>query len=254
MRPVAERVPVVAANWKMHKTTVEAGRYLDELLPRLDGAGGVEVVVCPPYVSLATAVERSRRSPLRIAAQNAHFATEGAFTGEISPSMLVDLGVWGAVVGHSERRAMFGETDEALARKVPALLEAGLVPILCVGETEAERDAGRTEEVLRRQVQTDLAEVGDDRLAEVVLAYEPVWAIGTGRTATREQAQEAAAFIRSLLAAQDGDAAARVRIQYGGSVKAANAGELLSEPDIDGALVGGASLDPGDFLEICAAA
>ena len=251
---MSERTPVVAANWKMHKTVGETEAFLDRFLGELDSVEGVEVVVCPPYPSLATAVERSRRSPARIAAQNAHFEAQGAFTGEVSPAMLVDLGVWGAIVGHSERRALFAESDEALARKVPALLDAGLVPILCVGETESERDGGETEDVLRRQLEADVAAVADERLAEVVIAYEPVWAIGTGRTATPEQAQETIAFVRALLAERDAGAAARVRIQYGGSVKPANAAELMSQPDVDGALVGGASLDPADFAAICSAA
>jgi triosephosphate isomerase (TIM) len=251
---VTDRTPIVAANWKMHKTVGETEAFLDRLLGDLERAPAVEVVVCPPFPSLGAAVERSRRSPVRVAAQNAHFEAAGAFTGEVSTRMLSDLGVWGAIVGHSERRAMFAETDAALARKVPALLDAGLVPILCVGETESERDAGQTEDVLRRQVEADLATVGDDNLADVVIAYEPVWAIGTGRTATRGQAQEAIAHIRSLIAARSGDAGDRVRIQYGGSVKPDNAAELLAEPDIDGALVGGASLDPDDFLDICSAA
>ena len=159
--------------------------------------------------------------------------------------MLVELGVWGSIVGHSERRQLFCETDEALARKVPAALDAGLTPILCVGESESERDGGETEAVLRRQVEADLAQVADDELAEVVIAYEPVWAIGTGRTATAEQAEEAIGFIRSLVGDRDAEAAARMRIIYGGSVKPANAAELISRPEIDGALVGGACLDPG---------
>lgn len=252
--PVSERTPIVAANWKMHKTVAETEAFIDRFLGEVDGLSGVEAVVCPPFPSLATAVERSRRSPVRVAAQNAHFEAQGAFTGEVSPQMLVDAGAWGAIVGHSERRAMFAETDEALARKVPALLDAGLVPIVCVGESEEQRDAGQTEDVLRRQVEADLAAVKAERLADVVIAYEPVWAIGTGRTATPEQAQEAVAFIRSLLAARDADAGGGVRVQYGGSVKPGNAAELLSQPDIDGALVGGASLDPDDFLAICSAA
>jgi triosephosphate isomerase (TIM) len=251
---MTDRTPIVAANWKMHKTVGETEAFLDRLLGDLERAGAVEVVVCPPFPSLAAAVERSRRSPVRIAAQNAHFEVAGAFTGEVSPPMLADLGVWGAIVGHSERRAMFAETDEALARKVPVLLTAGLTPILCIGETESERDAGETEAVLRRQVAVDLAGVGDEDLAEVVIAYEPVWAIGTGRTATRDQAQDAIALIRSLVVARDRDTGERVRIQYGGSVKPDNAAELLAEPDIDGALVGGASLDPESFLDICTAA
>jgi triosephosphate isomerase len=252
--PAGDRTPVVAANWKMHKTIGETTAFLDRVLGDVESLGGVELVVCPPFPSLAAAVERTRRSPVRIAAQNAHFEVEGAFTGEVSPPMLADLGAWGAIVGHSERRAMFGETDEALARKVPALLDAGLTPILCVGESESERESGATEDVLARQVEADLEGIGDARLAEVVIAYEPVWAIGTGRTATPDQAQAAIAFIRSLLAARDQGAAARTRIQYGGSVKPDNAAELLSQPGIDGALAGGASLDPEDFLAIAGAA
>jgi triosephosphate isomerase (TIM) len=168
--------------------------------------------------------------------------------------MLADLGVAGAIVGHSERRQLFGETDEALARKVPALLEAGLLPILCCGETEDERDAEETEAVLERQLGADLAGVEDGRLGEVVIAYEPIWAIGTGRTATPEQAEEAIGFIRALIAARDAGAAEAVRILYGGSVKPDNALDLFARDDIDGGLVGGASLDPGDFLQICRAA
>jgi triosephosphate isomerase len=168
--------------------------------------------------------------------------------------MLADLGVDGVILGHSERRALFGETDEALARKVPAALEAGLVPILCVGETEAERDAGQAEAVLRRQIRADLAETPDARLSEIVIAYEPVWAIGTGRNATPEQAEEAIAFIRSMISERGEAAGAAVRILYGGSVKPENAPELLGREGVDGALVGGASLDPGDFLAIAAAA
>jgi triosephosphate isomerase (TIM) len=247
------RRPVVAANWKMHKTVGETEAFIDRLLAGADSLGGVEIVVCPPFPSLAAATERARGSAVRIAAQNAHFEPQGAYTGEVSPPMLADLGLWGAILGHSERRAMFAETDEALARKVTAVLDAGLTPILCVGETEPQREVGETEEVLRRQLDADLAALDDDRLAEIVIAYEPVWAIGTGRTATPGQAQEAIALIRSVIAARDPEAGTRVRIQYGGSVKPDNAAELLDQPDIDGALVGGASLDPDDFISICAA-
>ncbi|MQA75912.1 MAG: triose-phosphate isomerase [Solirubrobacterales bacterium] len=252
--PDAARTPLVAANWKMHKTVAESDDFLDRFVGAIGDLTGAEIVVCPPYTALPSAVERTRRSPIRIAAQNVHFEDSGAFTGEISIPMLVELGVGGAIVGHSERRRLFCETDEALARKLPALLDAGLEAILCVGETEAERDAGRTEEVLRRQIEADLATVAGERLGAVVVAYEPIWAIGTGRTATREQAQEAIAFIRALLADRDPAAAAAARIVYGGSVKPANAAELFAEPDIDGGLVGGASLDPDDFVAICAAA
>jgi triosephosphate isomerase len=239
----------MAANWKMHKTIEETERFLAEFLPRVP-KGGVEVVICPPYTSLKTAVEHCVQSRVRVAAQNMHGAESGAFTGEISAPMLIELGVDGVVLGHSERRQHFGETDEALARKVPAALAAGLEPILCIGEREEERDAGQTAEVLRRQVEADLAEVDDARLAEVVIAYEPIWAIGTGRTATPDQAQEAIALIRERVAARSAEAAEGIRILYGGSVKPDNAAELTAEPDVDGALVGGASLDPGDFAAI----
>jgi triosephosphate isomerase (TIM) len=252
--PSTDRRPLVAANWKMHKTVAESEAFLDRLLGALDRLEGIEVVVCPPYTALAAAVERTAGSPVRIAAQNVHFEPSGAFTGEVSIPMLVELGVGAAIVGHSERRELFCESDEALARKVPALLDAGLEPILCVGETEAERDADRTEEVLRRQIEADLSDVAGERLASVVIAYEPIWAIGTGRTASVGQAQDAIAFIRSRLAERDPGAAAAARIVYGGSVKPANAAELFAGPDIDGGLVGGASLEPGDFVAICEAA
>ena len=248
-----ERTPILAANWKMHKTVEEAESFLADLLPRVPGSGA-EVVICPAFPSLQTSVERCAGSPARVAAQNMHEEPEGAFTGEVSAPMLVDLGVDGVVLGHSERRQYFGETDEALSRKVPVALEAGLEPILCVGENESQRDADETESVLTRQIEADLSQVEDDRLGDVVIAYEPVWAIGTGRTATPEQAQEACAFIRGLLEARSSAAAAAIRILYGGSVKPGNAAELIALPDVDGALVGGASLDPGDFAAIVDAA
>ena len=249
------RTPYVAANWKMHKTVAETESFLGAMLPKLP-SDGVEVVVCPPYPSLARAVELCG-DRVAIAAQNMHEEDGGAFTGEVSAPMLVELGVRAVILGHSERREHFGESDEALARKLPAALDAGLQPILCVGENEAQRDGGETEAVLQRQLDADLAELGDDRLAGVVIAYEPIWAIGTGRTATADQAQEAIEFIRARTAERSADAAEAanaVRILYGGSVKPANAAELLAQPDVDGALVGGASLDPGDFLAIVQAA
>jgi triosephosphate isomerase (TIM) len=248
-----DRSAYLAANWKMHKTTEEAERFLGEFLPRVSESGP-EVVICAPFTSLRAAVELCFESPVRVAAQNMHEAEEGAFTGEISPPMLLDLGVDGVILGHSERRQYFAETDEALARKVPAALGAGLEPILCVGENEAQRDGDETEQVLTRQIQEDLADVPDARLSEVVIAYEPIWAIGTGRTATPQQAQEAIALIRRLIDARSDTAAAAIRILYGGSVKPDNAAELISQPDVDGALVGGASLDPGDFAAIVEAA
>jgi triosephosphate isomerase len=248
-----DRSAYLAANWKMHKTTEEAARFLGEFLPRVSESAP-EVVICPPFTSLTAVVELCFESPVRVAAQNMHEADEGAFTGEVSPPMLLDLGVDGVILGHSERRQYFAETDEALARKVPAALGAGLEPILCVGENEAQRDGDETEEVLTRQIQADLADVPDARLSEVVIAYEPIWAIGTGRTATPEQAQEAIALIRRLIDARSDAAASAIRILYGGSVKPDNAAELISQPDVDGALVGGASLDPGDFAAIVEAA
>ena len=249
-----ERTAYLAANWKMQKTTEETERFLGEFLPRVSQDPSSEVVVCPPFTSLKTAVEHCFQSRVRVAAQNMHEAEGGAYTGEISAPMLQDLGVHGVILGHSERRQYFNETDDALARKVPAALGAGLEPILCVGENLVERERNEIEAVLTRQIQADLAEVPDARLSEVVIAYEPIWAIGTGQTATPELAQEAIALIRSLIEARSAESGAAIRILYGGSVKPGNASELISQPDIDGALVGGASLDPADFAAIVEAA
>jgi triosephosphate isomerase (TIM) len=251
---MSARTPICAANWKMHKTRPEAVAFVDAFLPLASGRlDAVEVVICPPFTSLALTVERCAATKARVAAQNMHFADAGAFTGEVSAQMLVDLDVDGVILGHSERRQMFGESDETIARKVPAALAAGLQPILCIGESLEEREAGQTEAVLRRQVEADLAGVGDSDLRNLVIAYEPVWAIGTGRNATSAQAAEAIAFIRSLVASRDDPAAAAVRILYGGSVKPENAAEVLASDDVDGALVGGASLDPDDFAAVVAA-
>ena len=247
---MSDRRPYIAANWKMHKTVEETEAFLGEFLPAVADADDVDVVLCPPYLALKHAVELCAQSRVRIAAQNMHEEDSGAFTGEVSAPMLNEIGTDAVVLGHSERRTYFNETDEALTRKVPAALEAGLEPILCVGETEAERDAGSMEGVLLRQVTKDLTGVVDARLADVVIAYEPVWAIGTGRTATPEQADEAIAFIRRTVAGRSADAAERIRILYGGSVKPDNAAELMALDGIDGALVGGAGLDPADFAAI----
>jgi triosephosphate isomerase len=247
-----ERTPYIAANWKMHKTVAEAAQFVDALLPRI-AATQHDVVICPPFTALTTVVERRYGTAVKVAAQNMHEAESGAFTGEVSAPMLVELDVEAVVLGHSERRQHFNETDEALARKVPAALVAGLEPILCVGESEEARDDGQTEAVLERQLQADLAAVDSAALAAIVVAYEPIWAIGTGRTATPQQAQEACAFIRDVLR-ERGAPADSVRILYGGSVKPDNAAELMAQPDIDGALVGGASLDPGEFAAIVEAA
>jgi triosephosphate isomerase (TIM) len=247
-----DRTPYIAANWKMHKTVAEAAAFVDALLPRI-AATQHDVVICPPFTALTAVVERRYGTAVRVAAQNMHEEAAGAFTGEVSAAMLVELDVEAVVLGHSERRQYFNETDEALARKVPAALAAGLEPILCVGESEEARDAGQTEGVLERQLQADLAAVDPAKLDGIVIAYEPIWAIGTGRTATREQAQEACAFIRDVLR-ERGAAADSTRILYGGSVKPANAAELMTQADIDGALVGGASLDPDEFAQIVEAA
>src|SRR4029077_15997570 len=231
-----DRTPLLAANWKMHKTIEESERFLADFLPRAPDSGP-EVVICPSYLSLKTAVEHCAQSRVRRAAQNMHEEPEGAFTGEVSAPMLLELGVDGVILGHSERRQYFGESDEALARKVPVALRTGREPILCVGENEAQRDSDETEGVLTRQIEADLADVQDDRLGDVVIAYEPIWAIGTSRTATPEQAQEACALIRGLIETRSSAAAAAIRILYGGSVKPGNAPELISLPDVDGALV-----------------
>jgi triosephosphate isomerase len=247
-----ERTPYIAANWKMNKTIAEAAEFVDALLPRI-AATQCDVVICPSFVALSEVVERRRGTAVKVAAQNMHAEEWGAFTGEVSAPMLREVDVEAVILGHSERRQLFGETDEALARKVPAALAADLEPILCVGESEAARDGGETEQVLERQLQADLANVEAVDLERVVIAYEPIWAIGTGRTATPEQAQEACAFIRDVLRLR-GAAADKVRILYGGSMKPSNAAELLSKPDVDGGLVGGASLDPVDFAAIVEAA
>jgi triosephosphate isomerase len=248
------RTPLIAGNWKMHKTVTVAEEFIAALLPRVSNADGVDVAICPPYMALEAMVDSTRGSRVQVYAQNMHYEDEGAFTGEVSAPMLIEADVQGVVLGHSERRELFAETDKALALKVPRALDAGLVPILCVGETEEERERGDTERKLRHQVQEDLVRVPLDRLGDVVIAYEPIWAIGTGKVATPEQAQEAIAFVRALVADRSGVEAKKTRVLYGGSVKPDNAAELLALPDVDGALVGGASLDAESFAAIVAAA
>ncbi|HTD09032.1 MAG TPA: triose-phosphate isomerase [Solirubrobacteraceae bacterium] len=248
------RTPLIAGNWKMYKTQEQAEDYIQALLPRVSAVDGVDVAICVPFTDLSAMVDSARGSRVEVFAQNMHQESEGAYTGEVSASMLSELDVRGVVLGHSERRAFFGETDKALALKVPAALKAGLVPIVCVGETEAERDNDDTDRKLRQQVRDDLAGVPVERLSEVVIAYEPVWAIGTGKVASPEQAQEAIAFIRALVGDRDKQAAESVRILYGGSVKPENAAELLALADVDGALVGGASLEAETFAQIVTAA
>jgi triosephosphate isomerase (TIM) len=236
---------LIAGNWKMHRTAPETIEFCLALRERLGELDTVDMAVCPPYTSLSEAVSVLAPSPIAVFAQNAHWAAEGPYTGEVSPTMLAALGVAGSLVAHSERRQLFAETDETAALRVEGILDHGLHVIACVGETEAERETGETEAVVRRQVEAIRTVVDDDNLDRLALAYEPVWAIGTGRTATPEQAEEVHAFIRGLL---------DVPLLYGGSVKPENAEELLAQPDVDGALVGGASLEVESFAAICEAA
>ena len=244
------RRPMIAGNWKMHKTVAEAEAFVQALLPRVATAEGVDIVVCPPFLALQAVVDSVRGSQVQVYAQTMHEADAGAFTGEVSAPMLSEIDVDGVVLGHSERRERFGESDRALQLKVPKALDAGLVPILCVGETEEERERGDTERKLRHQVREALDKVPVERLPEVVVAYEPIWAIGTGRVATPEQAQETVSFVRALVEDIDKEAGGRMRLLYGGSLKPDNAAELLALPDVDGALVGGASLEPDSFARI----
>jgi triosephosphate isomerase len=248
------RTPLIAGNWKMHGTIAEAEERVASLLPRISTAEHVDVAVCVPFTALQAVVDSSRGSRLGVFAQNCHWEAQGPYTGEVSPPMLTEIEVGGVVLGHSERRQLFGETDKHLQLKVPAAMDAGLQVILCVGETEEERENGDTERRLRHQVQEGLDKVDADRLGEVVIAYEPIWAIGTGQTATPEQAQDALAFVRALVADRSKEQAERSRILYGGSMKPDNAAELLALPDCDGGLIGGASLDVEQFTAIVEAA
>ena len=244
------RQKFVCGNWKLHKTTAEAAALVKELADGLGGDARVQVAVAPVFTALAAARAALAGSPIELAAQDVHWETQGAFTGEVSAPMLADVGVQHVIVGHSERRQFFGETDESVRKKTAAVLAAGLRPIVCVGELLAEREAGRTLEVVGRQVRGGLAGLTAEALGAVTLAYEPVWAIGTGKTATTAQAQEVHAAIRAILRELGGAVAEAIRIQYGGSVKPENAAELMSQADVDGALVGGASLKAKDFLAI----
>jgi triosephosphate isomerase (TIM) len=255
MTPETLRQPLIAGNWKLWGTRAQARDYCERLKGLLppDGERYAEIGVCPVFTALEVCVEALEGANVAVYAQNMHYEDTGPFTGEVSAAMLTEIGVSGVVLGHSERREFSCETDRVLQDKVPAALAAGLLPILCVGESEDERERGLTERKLRTQVKEALERVEDDRLADVVIAYEPIWAIGTGKVATPEQAQEACAFIRDVLRAR-GAAADDVRILYGGSVKPGNAAELLALPDVDGALVGGAALDANDFAAIVEAA
>jgi triosephosphate isomerase len=253
--PVEARTLFVAGNWKMHKLRAEARAFADALSERIDDLDEVDLAIAPPFTCLTEVADILVPLGVGVLGQTAHAAPSGAFTGEVAMAMLADAGATGVLLGHSERRQLFGETDDALAEKVPAALAAGLEPVLCVGETEAEREAGETEARLTTQLTRGLAHVAAGQLADVTVAYEPVWAIGTGKTATPEIAQAAHAHLRAVLAELFGDEAAQaIRIQYGGSVKPDNAAELFAQADIDGGLIGGASLAVDDFAAIALAA
>ena len=251
---MAERQPLIAGNWKMHKTLAEAGTLARDIRQGVSPGRRAEVALAPPYTALAAVAAELAGSDIRLAAQDAFWEKQGAFTGAISPAMLADVGCHYVIVGHSERRQLFGDTDESVNRKLTAVIAAGLTPILCVGETKAEREADQTLQVVRRQLERGLGALKPAAGAALVVAYEPVWAIGTGLTATPEQAQTVHHFLRSLLREFWGAPAEAIRIQYGGSVTPDNAAILLAQPDIDGALVGGASLKPELFLPIIQAA
>ena len=246
------RRPFVAANWKMHKTVQQAVDYAHDFAPRVKAVTDVDIVIAPPFLALPALVEATANNRIEVAAQNVHATPQGAFTGEVSLGMLKGSGVTLVIIGHSERRHLFGETESGVNAKTRATVDAGLTPIVCVGETLEEREANRTFDVLDRQVRYGLAGLTSEQVAALVVAYEPVWAIGTGRNATPDQADGAHRHIRQLLASQFGDAATACRVIYGGSVNPRNVADLSAQPHIDGSLVGGASLDPASFAEIVA--
>ena len=246
-----KRRPLIAGNWKMHKTVPETLAYIEAFKPLVAGVDDRDIMLAPPFTALDAAQRALEGTNIALGAQNCHWEEEGAFTGEVSPRMLADLGVTYVILGHSERRHIFGETDEMIRRKLEAALRHELIPILCIGERLEEREAGKTLSVLERQLKEGLKGLSASDLKDLVVAYEPVWAIGTGKTATPEQAEEAHAFCRKLLAGMFGEEfAERTRILYGGSVKPENVVGLMARPDIDGALVGGASLKPDVFARI----
>jgi len=244
------RTAILVANWKMHMTAAEAVAFAETFVPLVSGARDVEIAIAPPFTALDRLGRALAGSNVLLAAQNVNPEPKGAFTGEIAPGMLAELGCRYAIVGHSERRTYYGESDAYVANKAAALLAAGIAPIVCVGESLEERDAGRMIDVVAAQLAGSLALIPDAHAAELVIAYEPIWAIGTGRTATPDTAQQVHAFIRERLRGRFGAAGDRIRIQYGGSVKPDNVDDLMAQPDIDGALVGGASLDPAAFSRI----
>ncbi len=247
------RQPLVAGNWKMNGSRESIEALLTGIKQGMGSVEKSEVAVCPPFVYLSLVADALKGSPIALGAQNLAKEAPGAYTGEVAAEMLVDSGCKYVIVGHSERRALYGETDQIVAEKFAVAQKAGLKPIFCLGELLEERESGQTETVVGRQLDAVLEHCGVAALGEAVIAYEPVWAIGTGKTASREQAQEVHAFIRQRIAAQDASVAEKVQILYGGSVKAANAAELFSQPDIDGGLIGGASLKADEFLAICQA-
>ncbi len=244
------RRPIIAGNWKMNKTVDETTKLIKELIPLVSDVDTVDIVVCPPFVNLSAAREALSGSNIALGAQNMHYEKGGAFTGEVSADMLLALGVEYVIIGHSERRQYFGESDESVNKKVKAALEAGLKPIVCVGELLEEREAGITAEIVCKQTKLALLGLSAQQAAGVVLAYEPIWAIGTGKTATADDANETIGAIRNAVREVFGDTAANIRIQYGGSMKPANAAELMAKPEIDGGLIGGASLKATDFCGI----
>lgn len=247
---MTRRRPLIAGNWKMNKTIQEARDFALIFQEKVADVTDMDLVICAPFTALAALKDELEETIIHIGAQNMFYQLNGAYTGEVSPLMLVDLACTHVIIGHSERREYLKETDEMIARKVKTALEVGLTPILCVGESLAQREEGKALGFVRGQVEKDLADLNSDELSKVVIAYEPIWAIGTGRTASAQDAQEMCDAIRSTLAGIAGAVAQEVRILYGGSVKADNIAELMAQPDIDGALVGGASLDPQGFAEL----
>lgn len=245
------RKPIIAANWKLHKTQKEATGFLNDFREKVKYISEVEIGLGPTFTSLEVVAEGTQGTGIKVCAQNVYFEDEGAFTGEVSPEMLAEVGTDYVIVGHSERRQIFGETDRAINKKIHAVFDHGMKPILCIGETEEQRANGKTESVLRNQLKSDLRGLTEDQAGEMIVAYEPIWAIGTGESASPEDAQAGCKFSRDQVREIVGEQASdRVRLQYGGSIKPHNAEELMSQPDIDGGLIGSASLDPESFAEI----
>ncbi len=245
------RKPIIAANWKMHKTPSETERFLDEFLEMIGSIKDVEIVLAPPFTGLETARGKSKGTKLKLCAQNVHYEKEGAFTGEISPPMLEEMGCEYVIAGHSERRELFGEDDQLINRKLRAVLAHDMKPILCIGESEKQRSNGNTEKILSKQLENGLEGLSGDQARKTIIAYEPIWAIGTGESARPEDAESGCKFAREKVKDLfDPETAKKVRLQYGGSIKPHNAEELMSQPDLDGGLIGSASLEPKSFYEI----